>query len=211
MRRRVHISRLTPSLSSLPRGPPGPGVPAAVGGGPRPAGAGAAETQHRQGGGDREQHLQGEGVLQLPPRAGATSATFAHTQRGTQTFALRVPRSGMSVLPLYYCRGVRVFQEDISKLRRKIEKAKKPAENVRNGDEILNEEINEYKVCVNNVCVCVDTCVCACVPACVYVHTCKLSILGKNALASLAYNPFPNVCILPHSHTHTPPLCTRLV
>lgn len=37
-------------------------------------------------------------------------------------------------------------QEDISKLRRKIEKAKKPAENIRNGDEILNEEINEYKV-----------------------------------------------------------------
>uniref|UniRef100_A0A8C1ATP5 E3 ubiquitin protein ligase n=1 Tax=Cyprinus carpio carpio TaxID=630221 RepID=A0A8C1ATP5_CYPCA len=35
--------------------------------------------------------------------------------------------------------------EDISKLRRKIEKAKKPAENIRNGDEILNEEINDYK------------------------------------------------------------------
>uniref|UniRef100_A0A8B9JF95 E3 ubiquitin protein ligase n=1 Tax=Astyanax mexicanus TaxID=7994 RepID=A0A8B9JF95_ASTMX len=35
--------------------------------------------------------------------------------------------------------------QDISKLRRKIEKAKKPAENIRNGDEILNEEINEYK------------------------------------------------------------------
>lgn len=39
-----------------------------------------------------------------------------------------------------------VFQEDISKLRRKIEKAKKPAEKISNGDEILNEEINEYKV-----------------------------------------------------------------
>lgn len=39
-----------------------------------------------------------------------------------------------------------VFQEDISKLRRKIEKAKKPAETVRNGDDILNEEINDYKV-----------------------------------------------------------------
>ncbi|KTF87792.1 hypothetical protein cypCar_00030605 [Cyprinus carpio] len=36
-------------------------------------------------------------------------------------------------------------KEDISKLRRKIEKAKKPAENIRNGDEILNEEINDYK------------------------------------------------------------------
>ena len=39
-----------------------------------------------------------------------------------------------------------VFQEDISKLRRKIEKAKKPAETVLNGDDILNEEINDYKV-----------------------------------------------------------------
>lgn len=39
-----------------------------------------------------------------------------------------------------------MFQEDISKLRRKIEKAKKPAEKISNGDEILNEEINEYKV-----------------------------------------------------------------
>ncbi|KAL6479906.1 hypothetical protein MHYP_G00109390 [Metynnis hypsauchen] len=36
-------------------------------------------------------------------------------------------------------------EEDISKLRRKIEKAKKPAENIRNGDEILNQEIIEYK------------------------------------------------------------------
>ncbi|CAL8263983.1 unnamed protein product [Lota lota] len=36
-------------------------------------------------------------------------------------------------------------QEDISKLRRKIEKAKKPAEKISNGDDILNEEINEYK------------------------------------------------------------------
>lgn len=39
-------------------------------------------------------------------------------------------------------------QEDISKLRRKIEKAKKPAEKISNGDDILNEEINEYKVCL---------------------------------------------------------------
>lgn len=39
-----------------------------------------------------------------------------------------------------------VFQEDISKLRRKIEKAKKPAEKISNGDDILNEEINDYKV-----------------------------------------------------------------
>lgn len=39
-----------------------------------------------------------------------------------------------------------VFQEDISKLRRKIEKAKKPAEKISNGDDILNEEISEYKV-----------------------------------------------------------------
>ena len=38
------------------------------------------------------------------------------------------------------------LQEDISKLRRKIEKAKKPAEKISNGDEILNEEISEYKV-----------------------------------------------------------------
>lgn len=38
------------------------------------------------------------------------------------------------------------FQEDISKLRRKIEKAKKPAEKISNGDDILNEEINDYKV-----------------------------------------------------------------
>ncbi|KAM7000264.1 E3 ubiquitin-protein ligase BRE1A isoform 1-T1 [Tautogolabrus adspersus] len=36
-------------------------------------------------------------------------------------------------------------QEDISKLRRKIEKAKKPAEKISNGDDILNEEINDYK------------------------------------------------------------------
>uniref|UniRef100_A0A8C1MRI3 E3 ubiquitin protein ligase n=1 Tax=Cyprinus carpio TaxID=7962 RepID=A0A8C1MRI3_CYPCA len=41
--------------------------------------------------------------------------------------------------------NARRAQEDISKLRRKIEKAKKPAENIRNGDEILNEEINDYK------------------------------------------------------------------
>ncbi|XP_066505083.1 E3 ubiquitin-protein ligase BRE1A [Hoplias malabaricus] len=40
--------------------------------------------------------------------------------------------------------NARRAQEDISKLRRKIEKAKKPAD-IRNGDEILNEEINEYK------------------------------------------------------------------
>lgn len=40
-----------------------------------------------------------------------------------------------------------MFQEDISKLRRKIEKAKKPAEKISNGDDILNEEINDYKVC----------------------------------------------------------------
>ncbi|KAJ0002478.1 hypothetical protein NQD34_007627 [Periophthalmus magnuspinnatus] len=37
------------------------------------------------------------------------------------------------------------LQEDISKLRIKIEKAKKPAEKISNGDDILNEEINEYK------------------------------------------------------------------
>ncbi|CDQ71464.1 unnamed protein product [Oncorhynchus mykiss] len=42
--------------------------------------------------------------------------------------------------------NARRAQEDISKLRRKIEKAKKPAETVRNGDDILNEEINDYKV-----------------------------------------------------------------
>uniref|UniRef100_A0AAR2K8V1 E3 ubiquitin protein ligase n=1 Tax=Pygocentrus nattereri TaxID=42514 RepID=A0AAR2K8V1_PYGNA len=41
--------------------------------------------------------------------------------------------------------NARRAQEDISKLRRKIEKAKKPAENIRNGDEILNQEIIEYK------------------------------------------------------------------
>ncbi|XP_036798647.1 E3 ubiquitin-protein ligase BRE1A isoform X1 [Oncorhynchus mykiss] len=41
--------------------------------------------------------------------------------------------------------NARRAQEDISKLRRKIEKAKKPAETVRNGDDILNEEINDYK------------------------------------------------------------------
>lgn len=31
-------------------------------------------------------------------------------------------------------------------MHRKIEKAKKPAENIRNGDEILADEINYYKV-----------------------------------------------------------------
>uniref|UniRef100_A0A7N8WPB0 E3 ubiquitin protein ligase n=1 Tax=Mastacembelus armatus TaxID=205130 RepID=A0A7N8WPB0_9TELE len=41
--------------------------------------------------------------------------------------------------------NARRAQEDISKLRIKIEKAKKPAEKISNGDEILNEEINEYK------------------------------------------------------------------
>lgn len=41
--------------------------------------------------------------------------------------------------------NARRAQEDISKLRRKIEKAKKPAEKISNGDDILNEEINEYK------------------------------------------------------------------
>lgn len=44
-----------------------------------------------------------------------------------------------------------VFQEDISKLRRKIEKAKKPAEKISNGDDILNEEISEYKVGVREL------------------------------------------------------------
>jgi len=43
-----------------------------------------------------------------------------------------------------------VFQEDISKLRGKIEKAKKPAEKISNGDDILNEEINDYKVSLNS-------------------------------------------------------------
>ncbi|XP_076021093.1 E3 ubiquitin-protein ligase BRE1A [Genypterus blacodes] len=41
--------------------------------------------------------------------------------------------------------NARRAQEDISKLRRKIEKAKKPQEKISNGDDILNEEINEYK------------------------------------------------------------------
>ncbi|KAK2839000.1 hypothetical protein Q7C36_013814 [Tachysurus vachellii] len=41
--------------------------------------------------------------------------------------------------------NARRAQEDISKLRRKIENVKKPAESIRNGDEILNAEINEYK------------------------------------------------------------------
>nr|XP_015209463.1 PREDICTED: E3 ubiquitin-protein ligase BRE1A-like [Lepisosteus oculatus] len=41
--------------------------------------------------------------------------------------------------------NARRAQEDISKLRRKLEKAKKP-ENIPNCDEILNEEINDYKV-----------------------------------------------------------------
>ncbi|CAL9706739.1 unnamed protein product [Knipowitschia caucasica] len=41
--------------------------------------------------------------------------------------------------------NARRAQEDISKLRRKIEKSKKPAEKISNGDDILNEEINEYK------------------------------------------------------------------
>ncbi|XP_027010546.1 E3 ubiquitin-protein ligase BRE1A isoform X2 [Tachysurus fulvidraco] len=41
--------------------------------------------------------------------------------------------------------NARRAQEDISKLRRKIENVKKPAESTRNGDEILNAEINEYK------------------------------------------------------------------
>ncbi|XP_069047442.1 E3 ubiquitin-protein ligase BRE1A [Lepisosteus oculatus] len=40
--------------------------------------------------------------------------------------------------------NARRAQEDISKLRRKLEKAKKP-ENIPNCDEILNEEINDYK------------------------------------------------------------------
>uniref|UniRef100_A0A8D3C365 E3 ubiquitin protein ligase n=1 Tax=Scophthalmus maximus TaxID=52904 RepID=A0A8D3C365_SCOMX len=41
--------------------------------------------------------------------------------------------------------NARRAQEDIAKLRRKIEKAKKPAEKISNGDDILNEEISEYK------------------------------------------------------------------
>ncbi|KAJ8262514.1 hypothetical protein GJAV_G00167300 [Gymnothorax javanicus] len=41
--------------------------------------------------------------------------------------------------------NARRAQEDISKLRRKLEKAKKPAENIPNCDEILNEEIKDYK------------------------------------------------------------------
>uniref|UniRef100_A0A4W5KPN8 E3 ubiquitin protein ligase n=1 Tax=Hucho hucho TaxID=62062 RepID=A0A4W5KPN8_9TELE len=56
-----------------------------------------------------------------------------HTQRIDNT----LPNHALPILV--------VFQEDISKLRRKIEKAKKPAETVRNGDDILNEEINDYK------------------------------------------------------------------
>ncbi|XP_063046757.1 E3 ubiquitin-protein ligase BRE1A isoform X2 [Engraulis encrasicolus] len=42
--------------------------------------------------------------------------------------------------------NARRAQEDICKLRRKLEKSKKPADNIgATGDEILNEEINEYK------------------------------------------------------------------
>ncbi|KAL3044890.1 hypothetical protein OYC64_013209 [Pagothenia borchgrevinki] len=41
--------------------------------------------------------------------------------------------------------NARRAQEDISKLRGKIEKAKKPAEKISNGDDILNEEISDYK------------------------------------------------------------------
>ncbi|XP_061786627.1 E3 ubiquitin-protein ligase BRE1A [Nerophis lumbriciformis] len=41
--------------------------------------------------------------------------------------------------------NARRAQEDISKLRRKIEKAKKPAEKISNGDDLLNEEISDYK------------------------------------------------------------------
>ena len=52
-------------------------------------------------------------------------------------------KTGSFVLQLL---TLNVFQEDISKLRRKIEKAKKPAEKISNGDDILNEEINDYKV-----------------------------------------------------------------
>ncbi|KAG5263958.1 hypothetical protein AALO_G00270530 [Alosa alosa] len=40
--------------------------------------------------------------------------------------------------------NARRAQEDICKLRRKVEKAKKPAD-IPSGDEILNEEINDYK------------------------------------------------------------------
>lgn len=41
--------------------------------------------------------------------------------------------------------SIPVLQEDICKLRRKLEKSKKPAD-IPSGDEILNEEINDYKV-----------------------------------------------------------------
>lgn len=50
-----------------------------------------------------------------------------------KTVAMNVPMS------------ITVLQEDICKLRRKLEKSKKPAD-IPSGDEILNEEINDYKV-----------------------------------------------------------------
>ena len=57
-------------------------------------------------------------------------------------------------------------QEDISRLRRKLETTKKP-DNVPKCDEILMEEIKDYKVrkTASVICVCVCVCVCMFVKA----------------------------------------------
>ena len=45
----------------------------------------------------------------------------------------------------FHCKKTSVFQEDLSRLRRKLEKQKK-VEVYTDADEILQEEINQYKV-----------------------------------------------------------------
>lgn len=54
-------------------------------------------------------------------------------------------------------------QEDISRLRRKLETTKKP-DNVPKCDEILMEEIKDYKVrkTASVICMCMCMCVCVC-------------------------------------------------
>ena len=63
----------------------GAGVCTAVRGGAYPAGAGATEAQPGPRGGGGEQHLPGEGVLQLAPRTGTHTNAYTNTDARTHT------------------------------------------------------------------------------------------------------------------------------
>ncbi|KAF5904967.1 E3 ubiquitin-protein ligase BRE1A isoform X1, partial [Clarias magur] len=99
---------------------------------------------------ERELSLRTQ-ALDMNKRKAQDSASLSEDLRGQlETVQQRLKEVREEVIENSISREKESFnarraQEDISKLRRKIEKAKKPAESMRNGDEILNEEINEYK------------------------------------------------------------------